>query len=72
MLLRGEDDLDPGTRFSFFFGIPDGRRLVEGTGEVVRKTNPMREGISGIGVRFVRIAGEGGEQLESFVLRNAT
>lgn len=70
MLLRGEDDLDPGTRFSFFFGIPDGRRLVEGTGEVVRKTNPMREGTSGIGVRFIRIAGEGGEQLEGFVLRN--
>jgi DNA-binding NarL/FixJ family response regulator len=70
MLLRGDDDLDPGTRFSFFFGIPDGRRLVEGTGEVVRKTNPMREGAHGIGVRFVRIAGEGGEQVESFVARN--
>ncbi len=71
MLLKGEDNLDPGTRFSFFFGIPDGRRLVEGTGEVVRRTNPMREGASGIGVRFIRIAGEGGDQLESFVSRNA-
>jgi len=71
MLLRGEDNLDPGTRFSFFFGIPDGRRLVEGTGEVVRRTNTMREGTSGIGVRFIRIVGEGGEQLESFVMRNA-
>lgn len=71
MLLRGDDDLDPGTRFSFFFGIPDGRRLIEGTGEVVRRTNPMREGARGIGVRFVRIAGEGEDQLESFVMRNA-
>ena len=67
MLLRGDDELDPGTRFSFFFGIPDGRRLVEGTGEVVRRTNPTREGTAGLGVRFVRIAGEGEEQLESFV-----
>lgn len=70
MLLRGDDDLDPGTRFSFFFGIPDGRRLVEGTGEVVRRTNTMREGTSGVGIRFIRIAGEGEEQLESFVTRN--
>lgn len=70
MLLRGDDDLDPGTHFSFFFGIPDGRRLVEGTGEVVRRTNPVREGTSGVGVRFIRIAGEGEEQLESFVVRN--
>jgi DNA-binding NarL/FixJ family response regulator len=71
MLLRGNDDLSPGTRFSFFFGIPEGRRLVEGTAEVVRKANPMREGTSGLGVRFIRIAGEGQDQLESFVMRNA-
>ena len=71
MLLRGDDALDPGTRFSFFFGIPDGRRLVEGTGEVVRKTNTTREGAAGLGIRFVRITGEGGEQLESFVMRNS-
>jgi CheY-like chemotaxis protein len=71
MLLKGGDALDPGTRFSFFFGIPDGRRLVEGTGEVVRKTNPIREGTAGLGIRFIRIVGEGGEQLESFVMRNS-
>lgn len=72
MLIRGDDALDPGTRFSFFFGIPDGRRLVEGTGEVVRRTNPTREGAAGLGIRFIRITGEGGEQLESFVMRNGS
>lgn len=71
MLLRGDDRLEPGTRFSFFFGIPDGRRLVEGTAEVVRRTNPMREGAAGLGVRFIRLAGEGEQQLESFVTRHA-
>ena len=71
MLLKGDDALDPGTRFSFFFGIPDGRRLVEGTGEVVRKTNTTREGTAGLGIRFIRIVGEGSEQLESFVMRNS-
>jgi hypothetical protein len=71
MLLRGDDTLDPGTRFSFFFGIPDGRRLVEGKGEVVRRANPMREGTSGLGVRFLGLSGEGEEQLESFVNRYA-
>ena len=70
MLLRGDDVLDPGTRFSFFFGIPDGRRLVEGNGEVVRRTSPTREGAAGLGIRFIRISGEGEEQLESFVMRN--
>ncbi len=70
MLIRGDDNLDPRTRFSFFFGIPDGRRLVEGTGEVVRRTNPIREGASGLGIRFVRLAGEGQEQLDSFVNRH--
>lgn len=70
MLIRGDQALDPGTRFSFFFGIPDGRRLVEGTGEVVRRTNPIREGTAGLGIRFIRIAGEGEEQIESFVNRN--
>lgn len=70
MLIRGDQAIDPGTRFSFFFGIPDGRRLVEGTGEVVRRTNPPREGTAGLGVRFVRLSGEGEEQIESFVNRN--
>jgi CheY-like chemotaxis protein len=70
MLLRGDDTFEPGTRFSFFFGIPDGRRLVEGTAEVVRRTNPMREGATGLGVRFIRLAGEGHDQLESFVVRS--
>jgi uncharacterized protein (TIGR02266 family) len=70
MLIRGNDTLDPGTRFSFFFGIPDGRRLVEGTGEVVRRSNPIREGTTGLGVRFIRLAGEGQEQLDSFVERH--
>jgi uncharacterized protein (TIGR02266 family) len=70
MLIRGDQAIDPGTRFSFFFGIPDGRRLVEGTAEVVRRTNPIREGTAGLGVRFVRLSGEGEEQIESFVNRN--
>lgn len=70
MLLRGDDNLDPGTQFSFFFGIPDGRRLVEGSAEVVRRTNPTREGTTGLGVRFLSLVGEAEEQLESFVARS--
>ena len=34
------------------------------------RTNSTREGTAGLGIRFVRIAGEGEEQLESFVMRN--
>ncbi len=51
-LLQGSDQLDPGQAFDFLFRLPGGG-LVEGAAEVVRQTNPMREGVDGMGARFL-------------------
>jgi hypothetical protein len=51
-LLQGAKLLPPGNSFEFLFRLPGGG-LVEGTAEVVRQANPMREGVEGIGARFV-------------------
>lgn len=51
VLLQGSDQLAPGENFDFLFRLPGGG-LVEGAAEVVRQTNPLREGVDGIGTRF--------------------
>jgi hypothetical protein len=51
VLLQGSDRLVPGEAFDFLFRLPGGG-LVEGSAEVVRQTNPLREGVDGIGSRF--------------------
>jgi CheY-like chemotaxis protein len=51
VLLQGSDQLSPGETFDFLFRLPGGG-LVEGSAEVVRQTNPLREGVDGIGTRF--------------------
>jgi len=59
-LLQGSDQLDPGRIFDFLFRLPGGG-LVDGTAEVVRQTNPLREGVNGVGARFISF-GEGCEE----------
>ena len=53
-LLQGHESLDPGTNFNFLFRLPGGG-LIDGTAEVVRRTNSSREGIEGVGTRFAEI-----------------
>ena len=71
VLLQGSDQLTPGETFDFLFRLPGGG-LVEGSAEVVRQTNPLREGVDGIGSRFTafrencedRLAAHIGRQVE--------
>lgn len=71
VLLQGSDQLVPGETFEFLFRLPGGG-LVEGSAEVVRQTNPLREGVDGIGSRFTsfrenceeRLAAHIGRQIE--------
>jgi hypothetical protein len=71
VLLQGSDHLSPGETFDFLFRLPGGG-LVEGSAEVVRRTNPLREGVDGIGTRFTsfrelcqeRLATHIGRQME--------
>ena len=66
LLLQGFDELSLGGEFGFLFRLPGGG-LIEGTAEVVRRSNPMREGIQGIGTRFLEFKNEGETQLNAYI-----
>jgi CheY-like chemotaxis protein len=68
VLLQGSDHLTPGETFDFLFRLPGGG-LVEGSAEVVRQTNPLREGVDGIGTRFTSFRGQCKERLSAHIGR---
>ena len=67
-LLQGSDRLSPGEGFDFLFRLPGGG-LVEGAAEVVRNTNPLREGIDGFGTRFTTFSEDCEERLLAHIGR---
>lgn len=67
MLLQGDDLFAPGTVFDFAFRLPSEPRPVEGRAEVVRRTDPEREGMTGIGARFVTLQDDGHFRLKQYV-----
>jgi hypothetical protein len=68
VLLQGSDQLAPGETFDFLFRLPGGG-LVEGSAEVVRRTNPLREGVDGIGTRFTSFREQCQERLSAHIGR---
>lgn len=68
VLLQGSDQLAPGETFDFLFRLPGGG-LVEGSAEVVRQTNPLREGVDGIGTRFTSFRDDCKESLLAHIDR---
>jgi len=67
LLLQGDDLFQPGTTFDFAFRLPSEPRPVEGRAEVVRRTDPYREGMQGIGARFVSLEDDGKFRLKQYV-----
>ena len=67
-LLQGSDQLALGETFDFLFRLPGGG-LIEGSAEVVRQTNPLREGVNGIGSRFTSFRENCGERLATHIGR---
>ncbi len=67
-LLRGREITDPGIDFEFLFRLPGGG-LVDGSAEVVRRTDPAREGIDGIGARFIELNEPARERLDAHLRR---
>ena len=57
-----------GEAFEFLFRLPGGG-LVEGTAEVVRQTNPLREGVDGIGTRFTGFRNDCQDRLAAHIER---
>jgi hypothetical protein len=67
VLLKGIDTLTPGTVFDFAFRLPSEPRPVEGTAEIVRRANLEREGLEGVGARFVDLREDGLYRLERYI-----
>jgi hypothetical protein len=67
-LLQGSEHLTPGESFDFLFRLPGGG-LIEGAAEVVRQTNPLREGVDGIGSRFTGFQEDCRERLAAHIER---
>jgi len=67
MLLHGADAFGPGSHFDFLFSLPGDPRPLEGTAEVVRRASVEREGVFGVGVRFLHFREDGSFRLERFI-----
>ena len=67
MLLRGVTQFPVGTTFEFEVVVPEDPTAIRGTAEITRTTDPMREQVHGVGVRFVSFDGSDRLRLEMFV-----
>ena len=70
MLLRGVTQFPIGTTFGFEMVVPDEAKPIRGTAEIMRATDPRREQVHGVGVRFVSFEGSDRLRLEMFIGRN--
>lgn len=70
-LLQGHKALPPGSPFDFLFRLPGGG-LVEGNAEVVRQANSHREGLDGVGTRFLDFSEGGRDRLLAHIDRQIT
>jgi CheY-like chemotaxis protein len=67
MLLRGVTQFPVGTTFEFEVVVPEDPTPICGTAEITRVTDPLREMVHGVGVRFVSFDGSDRLRLEMFV-----
>jgi hypothetical protein len=70
MLLRGVTQFPVGTTFGFEMVVPDEAKPIRGTAEIMRLTDPRREEVHGVGVRFVSFEGSDRLRLEMFIDRH--
>jgi hypothetical protein len=69
MLLRGVTQFPVGTTFDFEISVPGESAPIRGTAEITRPTDPHREPIEGVGVRFVGFTGSDRIRLEMYLGR---
>ena len=67
VLLLGERLFAPGTPFEFAFRLPFEARPVGGRAEVVRRAHRDRDGMEGLGARFVALRDGDESRLQRFV-----
>ncbi len=69
MLVRGGDEFGIGARVAFELLLPGEQSAVRGSVAVVRRADPERERVAGIGTAFERLDGDGGSRLMGFLDR---
>ncbi len=67
LLLETDTDLEPGQHVVISIDIDPQVEPVAAKAEVVRKADPEREGIEGIGARFLSFAGDSQKRLETIL-----
>ena len=67
LLLETDADLEPGQHVIISIDIGPQLEPVAAKAEIVRKANPKREGIEGIGAQFLSFAGDSKNQLETIL-----
>ena len=67
LLLETDADLEPGQHVILSIDIDRQDEPVSAKAEVVRKADPNRDGVEGIGVRFLSFAGDSRERLEAIL-----
>jgi hypothetical protein len=70
MLVRGVTQFPVGTTFGFEIVVPGEAKPIRGSAEIIRMTDPRREQVNGVGVRFVSFEGSDRLRLEMFIDRN--
>ena len=71
MLVRSDRRYPPGTEVAFELALPEGAQPVRGRAEVVRQTDAQREKLRGLGLRFLKLDGDGGRRLAVFISRHS-
>ena len=67
LLLETDADLEPGQHVILSIDIEDQNEPVSAKAEVVRKADPDRDGVEGVGVRFLSFEGDGRKRLEAIL-----
>ena len=67
MLLQTNADLEPGQHVVISIDVDPQVEPVAAKAEVVRKADPFREGVEGVGARFLSFAGDSQKRLETIL-----
>lgn len=67
MLVRTPQALELGTELRFEISLPRQSAPIHGKAVVARRTDALREKVSGVGIQFISFEGKDGERFEAFV-----
>ena len=67
LLLETDADIEPGQHVIISIDIDSQDEPVLGKAEVVRKADPIRDGVMGVGIRFLGFAGDGHVRLQTIL-----